>query len=164
MRPGTLSSAQHSARRSKQQWHLWSQVEALHCIALVRRRDVPSLRALRPAHLPLLRSILGRGSIALKKRFGVDLQELRVYLHYLPSYFHLHVHFVHTKHDASFGFAAGKAHALQDVIANIELMGDFYEHATLAVAVGEHDKLLPKLLGAQQAELEGFAETDRAGS
>lgn len=50
------------------------------------------------------------------ERYGVRDDQLRVYLHYMPSYYHLHVHFVHVKHDAGAGMAAGKAHLLSDVI------------------------------------------------
>lgn len=53
---------------------------------------------------------------ALVQRYGVRADELRIYLHYQPSYYHLHVHFMHTKHDAGAGMAAGKAHLLEDVI------------------------------------------------
>ena len=49
-------------------------------------------------------------------RYGVAADQLRVYLHYQPSYYHLHMHFLHVKHDAGMGMAVGKAHLLSDVI------------------------------------------------
>ena len=49
-------------------------------------------------------------------KYGVREDELRVYIHYQPSYYHLHVHFLHVKYDAGAGMAAGKAHLLNDVI------------------------------------------------
>ena len=53
---------------------------------------------------------------AIRSRHGVAAEQLRIYLHYQPSYYHLHVHFLHVKHDAGMGMAAGKAHLLTDVI------------------------------------------------
>lgn len=53
---------------------------------------------------------------ALVHKYGVREDELRVYIHYQPSYYHLHVHFLHVKYDAGAGMAAGKAHLLNDVI------------------------------------------------
>jgi hypothetical protein len=53
---------------------------------------------------------------ALVDKYGVREDELRVYIHYQPSYYHLHVHFLHVKYDAGAGMAAGKAHLLNDVI------------------------------------------------
>ena len=49
-------------------------------------------------------------------KYGVRPEELRIYLHYQPSYYHLHMHFLHIKCDAGAGMAAGKAHLLDDVI------------------------------------------------
>jgi m7GpppX diphosphatase len=117
----------------------------LHCLALVRRKDLASLRDLRPQHLPLLRNVLQKGRDAIQARFGVSEEEVLVFLHYLPSYFHLHVHFVHTDAEPTDGMQAAKAHMLTDVISCIELCGDFYERATLACVLGQHDPLCSKL-------------------
>jgi hypothetical protein len=50
------------------------------------------------------------------RRYGLEPDELRIFVHYQPSYYHLHVHFMHVKHDAGAGMAAGKAHLLDDLI------------------------------------------------
>lgn len=52
---------------------------------------------------------------ALYSRFGVHRPLLRLFVHYPPSYWHFHVHFVHVDL-ASPGVAAGKAILLDDVI------------------------------------------------
>ena len=53
---------------------------------------------------------------AIKDKHNVDSDQVRAYIHYHPSYYHLHVHFVHLSVDAGAGMAAGKAHLLDDVI------------------------------------------------
>eukprot|EP00892_Ulva_mutabilis_P005212 jgi/Ulvmu1/3062/UM015_0102.1 len=121
-----------------------TQVDKLYCIALVHPRGIRSIRDLRPEHLPLLRNVLARGSDAIREQYGVPHEHLRVFVHYLPSYFHLHVHFMHMGKEATFGMATGKAHALQDVISSIEVCPDFYARATLACSLGENDPLYAK--------------------
>ena len=37
---------------------------------------------------------------AIEKKYGVPASELRVYFHYQPSYYHLHVHFTSVQFDA----------------------------------------------------------------
>jgi m7GpppX diphosphatase len=64
----------------------------------------------------MLENVRNRGLHALKQRFGVAAENVRVYLHYLPSYYHLHVHFAHTELDLGHGVALGHAHALDDVV------------------------------------------------
>ncbi|BDA50605.1 m7GpppX diphosphatase [Coccomyxa sp. Obi] len=122
----------------------WDQkhVEGLYCIAIVHRRDVRSLRDLRQEHLPLLRNMRRKGVQALVERYGIREDELRVYIHYQPSYYHLHVHFLHVSHDAGAGMAVGKAHLLNDIIDNIEIMPDYYARRTLTYVLGERDPLL----------------------
>ena len=53
---------------------------------------------------------------ALVEKYGVREDELRVYIHYQPSYYHLHAHFLHVKYDVGAGMAVGKAHLLNDII------------------------------------------------
>ena len=127
------------------------QVDSLYCLAIVHRRDVRSLRDLCPAHLPLLCNILIKGSAAIHDKFGVAKDQLRVYVHYLPSYYHLHMHFVHASHDASFGMAVGKGHALSDVISNLELFPDYYQRSHLTCALGQNDPLYAKLTAHESA-------------
>ncbi len=88
----------------------------LYVLCMVNRRDVASLRSLTSAHLPLLRNIRDRALAAVQERYGVGPADLRVFVHYPPSYFHFHVHITHVK--ASYGLtsAVGKAHLLDDII------------------------------------------------
>lgn len=112
---------------------------ALYCLAIVHRRDLRSMRELRGEHLPLLRNLRDKGCAAIEASYGVPRSKLRVFLHYVPSYYHLHVHFSHVER-ADFGQYAGKAHLLDDVITSLEIASDFYERATLTYVLQDsHD-------------------------
>lgn len=120
----------------------------LYCLAIVHRRDLASLRDLRQEHLPLLKNVLAKGLEAIQTSYGISGKEVLVFLHYLPSYFHLHVHFVHADVEPTHGTQAGRAHMLTDVISAIETCGDFYDRCTLACALGENDPLYSKLVAS----------------
>jgi len=115
-------------------------LENLYLVAIVRRRDLTSIRDLRSQHLPLLRNIWRKGTEAIERRYGVPACRLRVYLHYQPSYYHLHVHFTSVRFEAP-GTHVGKAHLLPEVISNVELLPDFYQRATLSYYVRAADPL-----------------------
>ncbi|KAL8601446.1 hypothetical protein ACOMHN_042450 [Nucella lapillus] len=117
-----------------------SDVSALYLVAIVRRHNLGSLRDLRAQHLPLLRNILGKGKQAIKDKFGLLSDQLRIYLHYQPSYTHLHVHFTHLRFDAP-GSDCLRAHLLDDVIDHLEMDGDFYAKKTLTYTVRQNDAL-----------------------
>lgn len=80
---------------------------------------------------------------AIWDRFSVPAEQLRVYVHYQPSYYHFHVHFVHTSYDGAMGLAAGKAHLLGTIIGTWEahLVVDWLhtgEDSWFAMTVGCH--------------------------
>eukprot|EP00898_Chlorokybus_atmophyticus_P004783 jgi/Chlat1/5305/Chrsp35S05246 len=131
----------------------WKQVQELYCVGICHRRDVRSLRDLTAEHLPLLYNMKTKGAAALQDRYGVQPSQLRIYVHYQPSYYHFHVHFRHANANGGFGFAAGKAHLLDDVISNIELLPDYYQRCTLTYSLGQQDPLLQHIAAAAK-ELE----------
>lgn len=95
------------------------QMDDLYLIAICHRRDLKSLRNLTPDHLPLLKNILQEGQEAIERNYNVSQNQLRIYFHYQPSYYHLHVHFTALSYDAP-GCSVERAHLLSDVIQNIE--------------------------------------------
>lgn len=74
--------------------------ETFYAIAIVHQFNLKSLRSLTPAHLPLLRNIQSKGVSAINDKYGLDETQLRIYLHYQPTFYHLHVHFTFLKHEA----------------------------------------------------------------
>ncbi|XP_042656512.1 m7GpppX diphosphatase [Tyto alba] len=120
-----------------------NQLDDLYLIALIHRREVKSLRDLTAEHLPLLRNILQEGKEAIEKRFSVPGSQLRIYLHYQPSYYHLHVHFTALGYDAP-GSSVERAHLLADVIDNLEMDSMYYQKRALTFALRADELLLKK--------------------
>ena len=99
--------------------------------------------------------------------------QLRIYLHYQPSYYHLHIHFtalgynapgmLRWKRELNFicssrqrvsissslfvfsGIFTEKSHLLQTVISNLKLNPNYYVEARLPFVVKEGDGLYEKL-------------------
>uniref|UniRef100_A0A0B6ZXP3 m7GpppX diphosphatase n=1 Tax=Arion vulgaris TaxID=1028688 RepID=A0A0B6ZXP3_9EUPU len=115
-------------------------IEALYLIAIVHQHNIRSIRDLTNEHLPLLKNVLHKGQKAIQETYGVTSDKLRVYFHYQPSYYHLHMHFTHVKFEAP-GTDALRAHLLEDVIDNITLNSEFYQQKTLSYVVRENDAL-----------------------
>ncbi|XP_043729472.1 m7GpppX diphosphatase [Cervus elaphus] len=126
------------------------QLDDLYLIAICHRRGIKSLRDLTPEHLPLLRNILQEGQEAILRRYRVAADRLRVYLHYLPSYYHLHVHFTALGFEAP-GAGVERAHLLAEVIDNLEQDPEHYQRRTLTFALRADDPLLALLQEAQRS-------------
>ena len=71
----------------------------------------------------------------IEKRYGIKSHFVRAYLHYLPTFWHLHVHFDHTAKGGP-THNCGKCVFLDDVIDNLRREPSFYETANLTFTAG----------------------------
>ncbi|XP_029298251.1 m7GpppX diphosphatase isoform X2 [Cottoperca gobio] len=119
------------------------QVDNLYLIAITHQRGIRSLRDLTSEHLPLLHNIFQKGKAAILQRYSLPSSKLRVYLHYQPSYYHLHVHFTKLGYEAP-GCGVERAHLLADVIQNLQSDPEYYRTRTLYFPLRADDELLSK--------------------
>jgi len=125
-------------------WDITSEKESLYLIALPHKRGIRSLRDLTAEHIPLLENIQTQALKAIDEKFGVKSDRLRVYFHYQPSFYHLHVHINHIELDIP-GTSTHRAHLLTDVISNLQLCSDYYQKKTFTMTLQENDLLLAAL-------------------
>ncbi|KAJ2028137.1 hypothetical protein IWW57_002301 [Coemansia sp. S610] len=115
-------------------------MDNMYLVAIVHRHDLRSLRDLTNSHLPLLYNLRSKAVVAAQK-YGVPSNQLRLYIHYQPSYYHLHVHITNVLLEGK-GMLAGRAHLLDSVIDNISnIASDYYQRATIPYVLGSTDEL-----------------------
>uniref|UniRef100_A0A336MJX6 m7GpppX diphosphatase n=1 Tax=Culicoides sonorensis TaxID=179676 RepID=A0A336MJX6_CULSO len=117
--------------------------ETLYLLAIVHRRDIRTLRDLDNSHLDLLKNIRDKSVETIEKKYDIPRSQLRIYVHYQPSFYHFHVHFTYLKHTAP-GINCERSHLLDTIISNIEILPDYYKKATLSFTVRETDTLYEK--------------------
>ena len=118
--------------------------ENMYCLAILQRRDIYSIRDLDQSHLPMLRNLQEQCLTAIKEKFGVARSLVRVYFHYQPAYYHLHLHFAHMRYLAGAPFI-GKSVSMNDVVQNISLSNDYYKNATLVYYIKDGHALSVEL-------------------
>ncbi|XP_030001745.1 m7GpppX diphosphatase [Sphaeramia orbicularis] len=123
------------------------QVDDLYLIAISHQRGIKSLRDLTSEHIPLLQNIFQKGKEAILQRYNMPFSKLRVYLHYQPSYYHLHVHFTKLGYEAP-GCSVERAHLLTDVIQNLQSDPQYYKTRTLHFPLRADDGLLSRFKDA----------------
>ncbi|KAH8548532.1 HIT-like domain-containing protein [Umbelopsis sp. PMI_123] len=122
-------------------------MDALYLVVLVLRRDLRSIRDLDSSHLPLLRNIRETVEQFVEKTYGVKSTNLRMFFHYQPSYYHLHIHVVHTAYTSAPGIIAGQAHLLDQVIDNIDVIdNNYYQRATLPFVLADNHELCKRYI------------------
>lgn len=79
-----------------------------------------------------------RGKSTICELLDVKPSQIRVYLHYMPTFCQLHVHFGDAEcHDK--GVVTERAHLLSTVVQNMTLTPNYYGIATLTIPVKEND-------------------------
>lgn len=121
-------------------------MEGLHLLGLVERRDIWSLRDLKKKHVPWLRHMRDRFVEATVKTYPeLEEDQLKLYVHYQPTYYHFHIHIVHVALESGATQATGKAIGLESIIEQLELMAGDAEVGMAAVAlnytIGEASEL-----------------------
>lgn len=113
----------------------WNEeLDSLYLLAIARE-NIPSVRELTDIHLPMLKNIRSK-SLEYIKHLGLDRDKVRAVVHYHPSYWHFHVHFVHVDNtDFGGGMLSGRAILLDDIIQNIEMIPTYYQKATMTTVV-----------------------------
>jgi len=96
----------------------------MHTVAVVRRRDITSIRDLKKKHVPWLKHLRRRITEAICEKYSdIELDQIKIYTHYQPSYYHFHLHAVSISHDGGLGQTTGKAILLGNLISWLESLG-----------------------------------------
>jgi m7GpppX diphosphatase len=117
-------------------------VETLYWVAITMRSDILSVRSLEGKHVGLLKKIRDTAYKLVKERTNLLPEQLRLFVHYQPSYYHFHVHITAVSFADAPGVVTGQAHLLDSVIDNLELYPDYYQRVTLPCVLGERHPLI----------------------
>eukprot|EP00588_Corethron_pennatum_P009778 CAMPEP_0194275138 /NCGR_PEP_ID=MMETSP0169-20130528/8059_1 /TAXON_ID=218684 /ORGANISM="Corethron pennatum, Strain L29A3" /LENGTH=372 /DNA_ID=CAMNT_0039018531 /DNA_START=41 /DNA_END=1159 /DNA_ORIENTATION=+ len=121
----------------------------LYCLGILKTDGIASVRDLSAAHLPVLREMLEEGPRAIQQTYGVAPDQLRVFVHYPPQFYHLHVHYTRLENDT--GAQVERGILLADIIQNLEMDEDYYRKRTMTFKLSLKDKLY-KLFDAEKTQ------------
>ena len=124
----------------KEQWKMQTKaVGDLYCLAIVKGNSLASIRDLRGDHIPMLKDILSQCPKVIEEVYGVRYNQMRIFFHYHPQFYRLHVHF--TRLENEFGCTVERGHLLLDVIQNLELDSNYYTNRTLTYKLRSNEAL-----------------------
>ncbi|KAB2110484.1 hypothetical protein AG0111_0g57 [Alternaria gaisen] len=96
---------------------------SLHLLGLVERRDIWSVRDLKQSMAEWVKHMREKMIEATVKLYPeIEKDELKLYVHYQPTYYHFHIHIVHVSLEAGSTQATGKALGLENIISQLETM------------------------------------------
>jgi m7GpppX diphosphatase len=112
--------------------YMWDSVniEKLHILCLPTDVTLRSIRSLTADHIPLLEHMKKVTLETIKAKYGVDECYLKIFFHYEPSTYHLHIHFINTAHYEARS-SVEYSHELNNIIFNLSLYSQYYKVAIL---------------------------------
>ncbi|KAH7089067.1 HIT-like domain-containing protein [Paraphoma chrysanthemicola] len=123
---------------------------SLHLLGIVERRDIWSVRDLKSENVEWLKHMRDKmveATVGLYE--GLERDQLKLYVHYQPTYYHFHIHIVHVSLEAGNTQATGKALGLENIISQLETMSEKpdagMQDVSLTYHLGERSELWEKV-------------------
>ncbi|KAF2273549.1 scavenger mRNA decapping enzyme [Westerdykella ornata] len=125
-------------------------ISSLHLLGLIERRDIWSVRDLKKTHVGWIKHMREKLLDATVKLYpDLEKDQLKLYVHYQPTYYHFHIHIVHVALEAGSTQATGKALGLENIISQLETLqgGDDAGMADVSLTyhLGEASELWEKI-------------------
>ena len=97
-------------------------------------KSLRCIRSLDASHICLLEHMKQVTLQVIREKFDLNEEYIRMYFHYEPSTYHLHIHFVNIASNEGHS-SVEYSHELNSVIFNLGLMSDYYKVAKLNIRV-----------------------------
>lgn len=112
--------------------YMWDgkNIEKLHLLCLPTDVSLRSIRSLTSDHIPLLEHMKRMTLNVIKEKYGYDEYYIKMFFHYEPSTYHLHIHFVNASNHESRS-SVEYSHELNNVIFNLTICSDYYQKVVL---------------------------------
>ncbi len=108
--------------------YIWDgkDLSKMYLLAFPMDKKLHSIRDLDGSHVILLEFIKTKTLEIIKTTYGFDSDIIKMYLHYAPSTYHLHVHFVLVSNTDT-NSSCEYSHELSNVIENLKINSDYYK-------------------------------------
>lgn len=112
--------------------HLWDtkNISKLHILCLPVDKTLRTIRDLTAANISLLETMKQLTLKTIKDKYGLDEEDLKMFFHYDPSTYHLHIHFMNNNYNESRS-SVEYSHDLDAVIFNLKMDSDYYKKINL---------------------------------
>ena len=116
--------------------YLWNSqdIDKLHILCLPTNKQLRTIRELNAESIPLLQHMKAVTLKTIETTYGINEGNLKMFFHYDPSTYHLHIHFVNTAHIYTWS-SVEYSHDFDSVIFNLQLDGNYYKKINLNIRI-----------------------------
>jgi m7GpppX diphosphatase len=107
-------------------------INKLHILCMPIDKNLRTIRDLTEDNIPLLEHMKKVTLEKIEKLYQLKIENLKIFLHYDPSTYHLHIHFINVEHVEAFS-SVEYSHDLDIIIFNLKLYSDYYKKIKLNI-------------------------------
>ena len=111
-------------------WSDHNDLAKMYILTFPMEKILHSIRDLDGSHIELLEYMKLKTLEIIKNTYGFESDIIKMYLHYMPSTYHLHIHFVLIS-NIDVNSSCEYSHELNTVIENLKINFDYYKLVTL---------------------------------
>jgi m7GpppX diphosphatase len=109
-------------------------IDKLQLLCMPIDRNLRSIRSLDASHISLLEHMKIVTLQVIREKYGLEEEYIKMYFHYEPSTYHLHIHFVNIASNQLHS-SVEYSHELNNVIFNLKMKTDYYKIIKLNIRV-----------------------------
>lgn len=105
-------------------------LEELHILTIPKDKSLRTIRSLTGKNIPLLKKIKQKTCEIIKEKYNIGSNLLKMFCHYSPSTYHLHVHFAKVS-NKNINSSVECSHDLSGIINNLTINSEYYKLVTI---------------------------------
>ena len=105
-------------------------LSGMYLLTFPTDKSIHSLRDINSNHLELLEHVKTKTLEVIKNTFGFDPAIIKSFVHYSPTTYHLHIHWVLIS-NTTVNSSVEYSHSLSNIISNIGIKSDYYQSVIL---------------------------------
>jgi len=119
--------------------YTWNEnnIEDIHILTIPKDITLRTIRSLSRDDIEFLNLMRDKTTNIIKEKYNINDNLLKVYFHYLPSTYHLHIHFAHIN-NKNINSSVEYTHDFDSVIYNLELCSDYYKKINLKAIINKN--------------------------
>jgi m7GpppX diphosphatase len=105
-------------------------IDHLRILSFFKNKKLKSIRDLTNANIKLLEKVKNKSCEVIKEKYNFTEDQLKIFFHYRPSVWQLHLHFVNLNYKLR-SSSVEKAFEYHGVIENLKLISDYYKKISI---------------------------------
>ena len=109
-------------------------IDKLQLLCMPTDKNLRSIRSLDSSHISLIEHMKRVTLQVIREKYSLEEGDIKMYFHYEPSTYHLHIHFVNIVSNQLHS-SVEYSHELSSVIFNLSICSDYYKIINLNIRV-----------------------------